>query len=88
MALLMLGTSRCNLGRFDKALQPMQMSLAILESELPPTSAAIAACREQLAKIHDKLGDPAAAAKLRASATRSGASEEAPESSPKDKHDT
>lgn len=87
-ALSMLGTSRCNLGRFDKALQPVQMSLAILESELPPTSAAIAACREQLAKIHEKLADPAAAAKLRASAPRSGATEDAPKSSSKDKHDT
>lgn len=64
-ALSMLGTSRCNLGRFDQALKPMQASLAIFEAVLPPDSPVIAACRERLAAIHERLGDKASAARLR-----------------------
>jgi len=64
-ALSMLGTCRCNLDRFDQAVPPLQASLAILEEVLRPEHPAIAASRERLAAVHEKLGNTAEATRLR-----------------------
>ena len=88
-ALSMLATARSNLGRFDQALQPMQQSLAIFEAVLPPGSPVIAACREQLARIHEKRGDKAEAMKLRDAATPApDATDGIPDAPAEQRHDT